>query len=128
MTPSVNTLSLIHGIDHKQSLLLRKLLEGKVKPQEVSKDCDKWVNTCYTFPSWHERVLEAANEIIGGHGIETLDLDDDRYTDGNTAFCPRYSYVNLGDPYLTTLLRDHKNSRFIVASYGEIVEKAERRQ
>jgi hypothetical protein len=32
-------------------------------------------------------------------------------------------YVNMGDTYDTTLIFDHRKGRFIVSSWGDIVER-----
>jgi len=36
-------------------------------------------------------------------------------------------YVNMGDTYDTTLIYDYKTNRFVVSSWGDIVERQPRR-
>lgn len=75
-------------------------------------DADDLRFVCYKGGS--ERVMCALNEILNGHGIESLvPTDSDR---------PSYDYVNMGDTYnVTILMRD--DGKFIVTCWGDIVEK-----
>ena len=70
-----------------------------------------------------ESAMEVADAILGGHGVELLrEFDDERagYED------PWGYYVNMGDTYATTLVWLSNGPRFVVASYGEIIEAWER--
>jgi len=127
MIPSIKTLQQIPGVDRAKAHKLRLMLEGNLKPRDVSPACDMWVRQCFNAPSTHEQVLAAANEIIGGHGVESLNrCESDYHTDDGVRFCPPYSYVNLGDPYICTLMRNHTTGRYIVSSWGDIAERLEK--
>ena len=76
-----------------------------------------WVRQCLNMPSEAEIRLSMINEIIGGYGTEALDEDPNWFP------YPRYSYVNMGDPYVTTIMFDHEQSRFFVACWGDIAER-----
>ena len=40
--------------------------------------------------------------------------------------CPPFSYCNAGDPYITTLLRDHDAGQWIISDYAAVLEEYER--
>lgn len=71
-------------------------------------------------------VLELANELIDGFGIESIDLPapSDEENEG------RVTYVNMGDTYATTLcwIEDPycPDGRFEVTSWGTVLETAEK--
>lgn len=61
-------------------------------------------------------ILEAADRMLNGNGVEYI-----------AGVGGGLSYVNMGDTYDTTLLYDEKSNRFVVASWGDIVENQPRR-
>ena len=63
-------------------------------------------------------ILKVANGILDGFGVETVALDREAE--------PLCDYVNLGDTYTVTLLYDHYEGLFLLASWGDIVEETER--
>jgi hypothetical protein len=75
----------------------------------------------------HESVdaaLDLANELMGAHGVEAIrgDYHVDRYYFDTVAL-----YVNTGDSYTGTLLYETDRDRFLVTSWGEWVERNERK-
>lgn len=69
----------------------------------------------------HEHAMELANEAIGGHGVESLDVPTRR---GGT---PSAQYVNVGDPYIATLIWDRQDNRYRIGGWADVVERWERR-
>jgi len=67
------------------------------------------------------RVLEAADKVMGGYGVEYIASSEDtmRSRDG-------LEYVNMGDTYTTTLVYDHDGNRYKVVTWGDLVEADER--
>jgi hypothetical protein len=61
------------------------------------------------------RILQAADGMMDGNGVERIP--------GR----PGLMYVNMGDTYDTTLIYDYKTDRFVVSSWGDIVERQPRR-
>jgi hypothetical protein len=65
-----------------------------------------------------EAALDAANQIIGGYGVEVIW--------GNRVRgygWPDLEYVNMGDTYASTIIYDHVTNRFLWgANWGSIVE------
>lgn len=64
------------------------------------------------------RTLNFANKVLDGSGIEYL-----APSGGGNGI----DYVNMGDAYSSTLLFDHEKSRFLVGSWGDLVERQPRR-
>jgi hypothetical protein len=60
------------------------------------------------------RVLDLANKVLDGFGREYLTP----LGGGNGV-----DYVNRGDTYDTTLMFDYEKGRFVVSSWGDIVER-----
>lgn len=61
------------------------------------------------------RILQAADGMMDGNGVERIP--------GR----PGLMYVNMGDTYDTTLIYDYKTDRFVVSSWGDLVERQPRR-
>jgi hypothetical protein len=62
------------------------------------------------------RILQAADKVMNGHGVERI-----------SGVGGGLMYVNMGDTYDTTLIYDYKTNRFVVSSWGDIVERHPRR-
>lgn len=69
-----------------------------------------------------ENILKVADDLLDGHGVEYIEslTDTMRSREG-------LSYVNMGDTYDTTLIYDHGKGRFVVSSWGDIVERDAKR-
>lgn len=75
----------------------------------------------------HEEALKACDEIIGTCGVVSLESEDyGQYTDEGIRMCPPFSYCNAGDPYVTTLARNHKAGAWVVACWADLAEEYER--
>ena len=61
------------------------------------------------------RILQAADRMMSGNGVERI------------SGRPGLMFVNMGDTYDTTLIYDYKTNRFVVSSWGDIVERQPRR-
>lgn len=106
----------IDGVNEETAKVLAALIDGKVNPEDVSRACKAWTLSCYNEPSWQEKVMCAANDLIGGHGVEGID-------DPESCVNCAAAYVNLGDTYITTLMYDYRNDQFIVSSWGDYAER-----
>jgi hypothetical protein len=69
-------------------------------------------------------TLEAANTLMNAHGIEAIrgDYHVDNYYYDIVAL-----YVNTGDTYNGTLLYETDKDRFLVTTFGDWVERNEKR-
>lgn len=71
----------------------------------------------------HEEILQRCDKILDAHGVVSLEIEDARrYTDDGIRFCPPFSYVNMGDPYVATLARDHEHGKWVVAGWADMAE------
>lgn len=109
--PSTKTLTQVAG-DKAQEL--RELLEKKRKTRDYQ-SVKTWVSQSYHEPRYSERLMCAINEIVGGYGVEAITKRGQVY--------PTYEYINMGDTYTTTILRDCRTGRVFVGTWGDIVER-----
>lgn len=90
---------------------LYAVLKGRKNPLDYP-TVDRWLRACYHAPSEDALKLAACDVILNGSGVEGLELPDGRDLD----------YVNLGDPYVATLLYYPDTKRFSVCAWGDVVE------
>ena len=63
----------------------------------------------------------AINDIINGYGIESINVDPkiyESYYYGNSIA----EYINMGDTYTMTIIRDHRNGKIFIQSWGDFYE------
>jgi len=107
----------IKGVEPWHAYVLACLIENVLEPDEFP-SAKAWIKQCYNKPWTEELVMCAANEIIGGHGVESIGINGE-WDYGKASF------VNLGDTYDTTLLYDHEEEEYMVCSWGSWVEEKE---
>ena len=103
---------------------LYRLETGQDKPEQYA-SVQEWLRQCYSRPSEDELILHAMNEVLEGFGTEAIESPDyqvDRYHYGIVAV-----YVNRGDTYEPTVLYETETGRFRLTSWGDWVERNERR-
>lgn len=66
-------------------------------------------------------AMREANDVLDGFGVEVIELETRR------AGRVWGFYVNMGDAYDRTLVWDARGARFHVTSWGDVVERWERR-
>lgn len=99
---------------------LRKLIDGavivhfpKTKAFVFSLASDP-----YTSKIWRVTVqLHAIDEVFGSYGVEPL--GPGRSGD----YAPPYEYLNMGDPYRTTLIYHRANDNLFIGDWGSIAER-----
>jgi len=104
---------------------LEPLLSGKLDPETFG-SVEDWVRQCFNRPSGDELVMEAANEILGGFGVEGIQIEG-AWVDSHH-FDIVASYVNMGDTYDATLVLDHETGEYLWTSWGDYVEGYEQEQ
>lgn len=87
--------------------------------RELRRALERWRDRDGTRRS---EVLNLADELLDGHGVELIRTDADDHHEIHGA-----EYVNMGDAYTCTLLFDHERCRFDAMDWGTWVELAERR-
>lgn len=107
--------------------LIEHLQMGDVDAAALSaalKEARTWSHDPVELAGAADQALELADKLLSGHGVEPIrgDYQVDRYYYDVVAL-----YVNMGDTYNTTLLYETENERFLVTSWGDWVEKNERK-
>ncbi len=118
--PNLNSFVLKLNLSPSDSLLIRKIILGKINIWENDKqyrmlnselkdrcpNTQKWYSQCIHGPGEREVIFTLCNEIIDGIGIEwkpTKDFDIyEHYSDGESIL--KYHYINRGDNIGPTLL------------------------
>ena len=57
----------------------------------------QWIRSCYNRPEVDEIKMELYNELIEGHGVESI-----HYTETKNG--EYIDYINVGDPYIPTIV------------------------
>jgi len=96
---------------------LRELLTKQRKTTDY-KSVRDWISKCYNMPRYQERLEVAVNEVLGGYGSEAIFGGGVR---------PAMTYVNMGDTYITTLIYDYRRGSWLISSWGDWIEREERR-
>lgn len=114
--PSVKTLTAAFpDLTRTDAELLRAILRGYTRPKHHPDRFPltiQWARSCYNWPTAREWNMAAANELLGGYGVEAA------FDDG--AAWPWLEYVNFGEAYAPTLCR--VNGRYVVAAWADLVE------
>lgn len=130
MIPSATTLMQITGGDRALALKVRRVLDGRLSPLKASEKAARWSAQCYHKPreTGHELILAACDDLLGGCGVESVNpYCDPQLCDAGIRMCPAFSYVNFGDTYVATLVRDHEAGCWRVMSWGDALEWHEKR-
>lgn len=104
-------------VDDKGIALALRLMRLQVDNAELETipAVRRRIDECYHRPSRHDVTMHALNDILGTHGVEALgDID---MHDG-----PPFEYLNVGDPYVATVVWYRSSGRYYVRCYGDIVE------
>lgn len=117
------------------SKMLAQMLSGVLEkarsiPGQVSGDDAVKYNVKQlrkVLEQWRDRelksreMLEEANRILDGHGVEYLGSAEDDMHSAHGAY-----YVNMGDTYTPTILLDLDRSRVWATDWGTWLEHEER--
>ena len=95
---------------------IRAILECKTVESvcNLSEAAARMFSACYYRPSLQSVKLEAINELMDGCGVEYIPA-------GRNLRSPAIEYVNVGDPYLATII--WARGRYVVGCWGDIVER-----
>lgn len=106
-----------HWPEHDQAI--NDLMRGTADPKQYESVQD-WIRQCYNEPNHDEQVMCALNELIGGYGIEAIREDGawiDNYHGDIAA-----TYINQGDTYAMTIIRDSRTGLFHITDIGTYLE------
>jgi hypothetical protein len=103
-------------------------IEKMLKHYRLPQDRAQELSDAIDFAKSHEEIdaaLDLANEVLDASGIEAIREEGahvDRYYMDITGL-----YVNVGDPYIPTVIYDTENSEFLInQGYGDFVEARDR--
>ncbi len=95
---------------------VKKLIDKELNPKKFKSVSQ---NSKVMHAEWWEQVLYAANELMNGHGIESLEVGPN-HNPARTAM-----YVNMGETYEATLIYDEDRKEFTWESWGDWQERVE---
>lgn len=106
------------NVDRKTAFRIRGIVKGTINPDnpEMFPKTDRWIRQCYNRPDDVSLQLSALNELIGGYGVEGLGKND------RAPYTPPFEYINTGDTYNATIIRDNRKGRFFISDWGTVVE------
>jgi hypothetical protein len=106
------------NVDRKTALRIRGVVKGTINPDDETlfPQTDRWIRQCYHRPDDVSLQLSALNELINGFGVEGLGKND------RAPYTPPFEYINTGDTYNTTIIRDNRKDRFFISTWGDVVE------
>lgn len=107
-------------VDRETAKRIRGVVKGTISPEnpDMFPKTDRWIRSCYHMPSITALKLSALNELIDGFGVEGIGQGDWREN-----YTPPFEYINTGDTYSVTIIRDNRRNRYFISDWGTIVEK-----
>ena len=84
-------------VDRKKFYAAARSIESGKPDLGLFPQTDAWVKGCYHRPSRLEIQMSCWDELIDGYGVEFLSSEDTK-----NGYPMRY--VNMGDPYATTIV------------------------
>jgi hypothetical protein len=130
--PSIKTIMTRLNVDNDKAQLIRKIMQSD-NPHLL----DNWKQSrtylqepLIDYELIHPNTIMKAkmmalDEILDGHGTEVIHSSNqwiNHYYQDIIA-----TYINMGDTYIPTIILMHDDHRFIVDSWGNIVESLEKR-
>ena len=90
---------------------IRSILECRTVEAvcELSASASRMFGACYYRPSLQSVKLEAINDLMDGCGVEYIPAGRNRRS-------PSIEYVNMGDPYIDTIM--WTRGRYVVVSWS----------
>lgn len=103
--------------DPQAALKAVKILNGTLDPESIEAVAT-WVRRCFHRPRKSELKMAALDAVLDGFGVEAI-------TDENTGELLA-TYVNQGDTYTTTIVRNARTGEYLLTSWGDFLEAHER--
>lgn len=106
------------NVDRETAKRIRGVVKGTINPENETlfPKTDRWIRQCYHRPDDVSLQLLALNELIEGFGVEAIGTSPD-FTSP-----PPFEYINTGDTYNATIIRDNRKGRFFISTWGDVVE------
>jgi len=108
---SVKTLQeCFRDLSKENAKLIRDLVCGRVDPYDHDAGYVRF-SECYHAPSREDMILHVLNALIDGYGVESCYPDK-----------PELWYVNMGDPYVATIIYNDDTGKFRIGCWGDYFE------
>jgi hypothetical protein len=121
---SVKRIAQLLSIDEGNARIIRAIVRGDMDRAAILEACpsaERRERECYNTPPLADVQMYAIDGLIGGYGVESIEKPD-------SSGCGRYDdyidFVNTGDTYSTTILRD--GNKWWIGCMGDTVERLER--
>jgi len=108
-------------IDSATANTVRGLIRGEISTRDAGRfpRSNRHFAWCYHSPSRVDRILRCLDELLEASGVEAIWGKDELRPDAD--------YLNMGDPYIATLVLDRKTNTFKLTSYGDFMETRDRK-
>ena len=110
--PSIKTIKEFLDVEQNEAFTIREAM--KIADAEYGRARADAVDT----------ALDVIDDILDAHGVEAI---RGNYHVSNYYYDAVALYVNMGDSYNGTVLYDTEKEKFYVTTYGDWVERNERR-
>jgi hypothetical protein len=115
MFPSIKTLERAFPGKGRE---LRKALEAKRAELVLHPAGAARIEECHHPPKTYDVRMHVLNAIAETHGVEYINHKDDTFTQSSGL-----DYLNTGDTYALTIIRNCATGSYRVAAWGDIVER-----
>lgn len=116
--PSVKKMESDLKLGHAEAVLLKALMDGRANSEKAAHE----LGITPKYNSRVQNILEIANKLMNEFGVEYIAHREDSH---RGAF--GLEYVNTGDTYKTTLIYNLESGRFLISSWGDIVERNQKK-
>lgn len=123
--PSIKTLSsAFPELTPEQVRLIRDVMDGNApkycrlcgRPFGRTETGARYICPQFNDGKCYYSKMEHLNSILGGYGVEFV-------AEGKNQKSPAFRYCDMGDSYATTIVQLYPSGRYIVSSWGDIVER-----
>jgi hypothetical protein len=111
--PSIKTIETRLNLDQETATKVRGLIDGSIDPETVPETV-AWIDQCYHRPSDYGLIMHAIDAVLENYGVCRLNS--------------RYRFSNTGDTYAPTVILDNETGRFLITSWGDLVESGKVRE
>lgn len=111
-----NLIETFPKLSPKQALEITMLCNGTLDPETFPAGLAR-VSECYHRPDDTDLILTVVNELIGGTGVEGTPYKTDAMYSRDYI-----SYVNMGDTYRATILKNPATNQFEISDWGLVYE------
>lgn len=110
--------SLFHWVDNDKYTILKELLDDDTDEEMIEQfeSNQKWISQCFNKPDLHSLRMNALNEVLEGHGVETIRGSEWDSFYGDVTF----EYINVGDSYTPTVIYDIRNDKFKLKCIADV--------